>query len=74
MDASGQPKIIDFGVARATDSDMVLPTLQTSVGDLVGTIQYMSPEQCEADPHDILFYFCLRTHQTSIRSKETLQS
>ncbi len=53
VDSTGQPKIIDFGVARATDSDMAMPTLQTSVGDLVGTLQYMSPEQCEADPHDI---------------------
>jgi hypothetical protein len=53
VDSSGQPKIIDFGVARATDSDLVMPTLQTSVGDLVGTLQYMSPEQCEADPQDI---------------------
>jgi len=53
VDSSGQPKIIDFGVARATDSDLVMVTLQTSVGDLVGTLQYMSPEQCAADPHDI---------------------
>lgn len=53
VDPAGQPKIIDFGVARATDADLVLPTLQTSVGELVGTLQYMSPEQCEADPHDI---------------------
>ena len=53
VDSAGHPKIIDFGVARATDSDLALPTLQTSVGELVGTVQYMSPEQCEADPHDI---------------------
>jgi len=53
VDSSGHTKIIDFGVARATDSDLALPTLQTNVGELVGTLQYMSPEQCEADPHDI---------------------
>jgi serine/threonine protein kinase len=53
VDSAGQPKIIDFGVARAADSDLVMPTLQTSVGDLVGTLQYMSPEQREADPCDI---------------------
>ncbi len=53
VDSSGQPRIIDFGVARSTDSDMNAATLQTSVGQLVGTLQYMSPEQCEADPHDI---------------------
>ncbi|MBL6997215.1 MAG: serine/threonine protein kinase [Phycisphaerales bacterium] len=50
VDSSGNPKIIDFGVARATDSDMAVTTLQTNVGQLIGTVQYMSPEQCEADP------------------------
>ncbi|MDP7005770.1 MAG: serine/threonine-protein kinase, partial [Phycisphaerales bacterium] len=50
VDSAGNPKIIDFGVARATDSDMVVTTLQTNVGQLIGTVQYMSPEQCEADP------------------------
>ncbi|MCZ6779212.1 MAG: protein kinase [Acidobacteria bacterium] len=53
VDSDGRPKIFDFGVARATDSDMVVPTLQTDVGQLIGTLPYMSPEQCEADPHDI---------------------
>ena len=53
MDSSGQPKIIDFGVARATDSDLAVTTLQTHVGQLIGTLQYMSPEQVAADPHDL---------------------
>ncbi|MEE2906459.1 MAG: serine/threonine-protein kinase, partial [Planctomycetota bacterium] len=51
--SSGVPKIIDFGVARSTDSDMAVTTLQTDVGALIGTLQYMSPEQCAADPNDI---------------------
>ena len=53
VDSHGHVKIIDFGVARATDSDLAVTTLQTDVGQLVGTVQYMSPEQVEADPHDI---------------------
>ncbi len=53
VDSTGLPRIIDFGVARATDSDLAVTTLQTDVGQLIGTLQYMSPEQCEADPHDL---------------------
>ncbi len=53
IDADGDPKVIDFGVARATDSDIAMTTLQTDVGQLLGTLQYMSPEQCWADPDDL---------------------
>jgi len=53
VDASGQIKIIDFGVARSTNSDVAVTTQLTGVGQLIGTLQYMSPEQCEADPHAI---------------------
>lgn len=49
VDPHGEPKVIDFGVARATDADLTLTTQHTAVGALVGTIQYMSPEQCEGD-------------------------
>ncbi|MFH1109579.1 MAG: protein kinase [Planctomycetota bacterium] len=53
VDSHGEVKVIDFGVARGTDSDMAVTTLQTDIGQLIGTLQYMSPEQCVADPHDI---------------------
>jgi WD40 repeat protein/serine/threonine protein kinase len=53
VDASGQPKVIDFGVARATDADMTIASLHTDVGQLVGTLRYMSPEQCEGDSGEI---------------------
>ena len=50
VDAEGHPKIIDFGVARSTESDSVSATLATEAGQLIGTLQYMSPEQVDLDP------------------------
>ncbi len=54
-DAGGgiQPKVLDFGVARASDADFHVTTLQTSVGQLIGTLPYMSPEQVIADPREV---------------------
>ncbi len=46
---SGRPKVIDFGVARVTAPDAAQTTLHTQTGQLIGTLTYMSPEQC--DPH-----------------------
>ena len=53
VDEDGNPKIIDFGVARSTDSDSVSATLATEAGQLIGTLQYMSPEQVELDPGEL---------------------
>jgi eukaryotic-like serine/threonine-protein kinase len=50
VDLGGQPKILDFGVARATDADVQTATMQTGAGELVGTLPYMSPEQIAGDP------------------------
>ena len=49
VDENGQPKILDFGVARITDADARM-TRNTDVGKLVGTLAYMSPEQVSGDP------------------------
>ncbi len=51
--SKGEPKILDFGIARATDADIRTVTMQTNVGQLVGTIPYMSPEQVSGDPNAI---------------------
>ncbi len=52
VEESGQPRILDFGVARLTDSD-AHATRQTDIGQLVGTLAYMSPEQVLGDPEEI---------------------
>lgn len=50
IDGQGKPRVIDFGVARSTDSDLTLTSLKTDSGNLVGTAQYMSPEQFGPSP------------------------
>jgi len=47
------PKILDFGVARATDADIATTTMHTDVGQIIGTVPYMSPEQVMGDPGEI---------------------
>jgi eukaryotic-like serine/threonine-protein kinase len=49
----GQPKVVDFGVARASGASIAITTINTEVGQLVGTVPYMSPEQLAAVPGDI---------------------
>ncbi len=49
----GQPKILDFGIARSTDTDIYATTIQTNIGQVIGTISYMSPEQASGKPDDI---------------------
>lgn len=49
----GEPKLIDFGIARATESDIAITTVGTHMGALLGTIAYMSPEQSRGDSRDI---------------------
>jgi serine/threonine protein kinase len=47
------PKVIDFGVAKATSQKLTERTLFTEVGQVVGTVEYMSPEQAELNNLDI---------------------
>lgn len=44
-EATGQPKIIDFGLAKAMDQELEDRTTFTALGQLLGTPEYMSPEQ-----------------------------
>jgi hypothetical protein len=51
VDETGQPKILDFGVAHVTEAGGdAQPSMQTGLGQLVGTLAYMSPEQVMGDP------------------------
>ena len=52
VENSGQPKVLDFGLARVTDSDAQATRL-TDMGQLMGTLAYMSPEQVLADPYEL---------------------
>jgi serine/threonine protein kinase len=50
VDAGGQPKVLDFGVARALDLNPGAAGVHTETGQLIGTVPYMSPEQFLGDP------------------------
>ncbi len=47
------PKVIDFGVAKATGQALTDMTLNTGFGNIVGTLEYMSPEQATFNNLDI---------------------
>ena len=47
------PKVIDFGVAKATSQKLTERTLFTQFGQVVGTVEYMSPEQAQRNQLDI---------------------
>ncbi|MEM9408224.1 MAG: serine/threonine-protein kinase, partial [Acidobacteriota bacterium] len=48
-----EPKIIDFGIAKATAQRLTERTLFTELGQIVGTPEYMSPEQAVGGGEDV---------------------
>jgi serine/threonine protein kinase/Flp pilus assembly protein TadD len=52
-DGKPVPKVIDFGVAKATGPKLTDRTLYTEFGAIVGTFEYMSPEQAQLDQLDV---------------------
>jgi WD40 repeat protein len=53
VDGDGNPRIIDFGVARVSGGDDGGGSLHTSFGQILGTLEYMSPEQFAGDPEEL---------------------
>jgi serine/threonine protein kinase len=53
QDGAPVPKVIDFGIAKATDKWAIESTLLTEFGQMVGTPEYASPEQAEVMTGDV---------------------
>ncbi|MDQ2839713.1 MAG: tetratricopeptide repeat protein [Acidobacteriota bacterium] len=53
VDGKPMPKIIDFGVAKAVSQPLTAETMPTRVGSVLGTPEYMSPEQADSAGEDI---------------------
>ena len=53
QDAVPEVKVLDFGLARITDSDVQATTFVTEMGKVQGTLPYMSPEQVRGNPDEI---------------------
>jgi non-specific serine/threonine protein kinase/serine/threonine-protein kinase len=53
QDGKARPKVIDFGVAKAMGQKLTDHTMYTALGQVVGTLEYMSPEQAEMTAQDV---------------------
>src|SRR4029079_17605604 len=84
QDGVPMPKVIDFGISKATEARLTDRLLFTSYAQLIGTPAYMSPEQAEMSGLDIdtrsdiyslgVLLYELLTGKTPFDAKELLES
>ncbi|MEL6329606.1 MAG: serine/threonine-protein kinase [Planctomycetota bacterium] len=53
VDGTPEPRVIDFGIAKALDDPLTVGAARTLEGQVIGTPEYMSPEQAGLSPDDI---------------------
>ncbi len=83
-DGKPVPKVIDFGVAKAIEQRLTERTMFTQYGQVMGTLEYMSPEQAESSQLDVdtrsdiyslgVLLYELLTGTTPLTKKELLEA